>query len=135
MIEQRMDDMSRRCREAGMNVTPQRMAVYRALLESVEHPSPEVLYRAVQPTMPSMSLATVYKSLEALERLGLVHEVPVVSDTRRYDANTSDHHHLVCTTCGKVADFYDQDLRSASSEAEAEGLSAPVDQRQYHGNL
>lgn len=101
-----MDDMVRRCRDAGMNVTPQRMAVYRALLESEDHPSPEMLYQEVRQSMPSLSLATIYKTLEALERLGLVHEVALISDSRRYDANLSSHHHLVCSDCEKVVDFY-----------------------------
>jgi len=105
-----MDDMVRRCRDAGMNVTPQRLAVYRTLLESEEHPSPEMLYRQVRESMPSLSLATIYKALEALERLGLVHEVNVISDTKRYDANTDNHHHLVCTMCGNVADYYSDEL-------------------------
>jgi Fur family transcriptional regulator, peroxide stress response regulator len=106
----RVDHMIARCRDAGMNVTPQRIAVYRALLESEEHPTPEMLFNAVSPAMPSLSLATIYKSLEALQSLGLVREVPVVRDSRRYDANLDAHHHLVCERCGSVTDYYDDDI-------------------------
>lgn len=76
-----------------MNVTPQRVAVYRALLESEDHPTPEMLYQAVSRDMPSLSVATIYKTLDALVSLGLVRTVPVDGDRRRYDANDETHHH------------------------------------------
>lgn len=107
-IRNRLQALVDRCREAGMNVTPQRMAVYKALLESTEHPTPEILYRKVRRSMPTLSLATIYKALDALEELGLVRAVEVDSDSRRYDANMTSHHHLVCTSCRQVADFYDE---------------------------
>ena len=59
-----------------MNLTPQRVAIYRTLLESTDHPTPEVLFSRVQPQMASLSLATIYKTLEALTRLHLVAELP-----------------------------------------------------------
>ena len=109
-IRRRVDEMIGRCREAGMNVTPQRLAVYKALLRSEDHPTPEMLFKAVKRSMPSLSLATIYKSLDALEKLGVVQAVQIDSDSRRYDANMNQHHHLVCTKCSKVVDFYDQRL-------------------------
>jgi Fur family peroxide stress response transcriptional regulator len=109
-IERRVDQMVELCRARGMNVTPQRMAIYRSLLEAEDHPSPESLYRRVLPAMPSMSLATIYKALEALVDLGLVQEVSATGDTKRYDANMEKHHHLVCTGCGSIRDFHDEGL-------------------------
>lgn len=102
--------MVERCRAAGLNVTPQRIAVYRALLESEEHPTPEALYERVRRGMPSLSLATIYKALDTLESIGLVRPVPIVSDKRRYDANDRPHHHLVCSSCGSIRDYYNHEL-------------------------
>lgn len=93
-----------------MHVTPQRFNIYRALLESDDHPSPEMIYQRVLPKMPSLSLATIYKALDALSMLGVVREVAVVSDAKRYDANLEIHHHLVCTRCKKIMDLYDTQL-------------------------
>jgi Fur family transcriptional regulator, peroxide stress response regulator len=107
-LDRRVDELVRRCRDAGMNVTPQRLAVYRALLESADHPSPEQLYQRVRVAMPSLSLATIYKALDALQELGLVVEVSPMGEHKRYDANDERHHHLVCTQCHKVSDFYDE---------------------------
>ena len=69
-LDRRVDELVRRCRDAGLNVTPQRLAVYRALLESDDHPSPEQLYQRVRVAMPSLSLATIYKALDALRGAG-----------------------------------------------------------------
>lgn len=110
MIQRHVDEMIVRCRDAGMNVTPQRLAVYEELLRSEEHPTPEMLFKRVQRSMPSLSLATIYKSLDALEKLGLIQAVEIDSDSRRYDANMNRHHHLVCTKCRQVTDFYDDSL-------------------------
>ena len=98
--------MIERCREAGLNVTPQRIAIYRALLASEDHPTPEMLFREVSRDMPSLSLATIYKTLDALVMVGLVRPVAVETDKRRYDANDEAHHHLVCSSCGRIRDFY-----------------------------
>jgi Fur family peroxide stress response transcriptional regulator len=111
-LQRRLDDMIARCRDAGMNVTPQRIAIYRALLDSEEHPTPEMLYRSVSREMPSLSLATIYKTLDALASMGLVRSVAVDTDKRRYDANDAPHHHLVCTACGKIRDYYSDEFDS-----------------------
>ena len=109
-LDRRMNDLLQRCREARMHVTPQRMAIYRTLLEAEDHPSPEELYRRVRAKMPSLSLATIYKVLDALTRLGAVQEVSMISESKRYDANMDRHHHLICTKCKKIIDLHDDGL-------------------------
>jgi Fur family transcriptional regulator, peroxide stress response regulator len=106
-LQERVDELVQRCREAGMAVTTQRLAIFRALLVAEDHPSPEMLYQRVKKAMPQLSLATIYKTLDSLEALGLVEEVSPVGDVKRYDGNHRPHHHLVCVRCKKVTDFYD----------------------------
>jgi Fur family peroxide stress response transcriptional regulator len=118
----RMNDLVERCRNRGMSVTPQRMAIYRAVLEAEDHPSPETLYHRVRPRMPSLSLATIYKALDALVALGLVQEVGIVSETKRYDANLEQHHHLICTGCKKIIDFYDRGLDAVTPSRRLPGF-------------
>jgi Fur family transcriptional regulator, peroxide stress response regulator len=119
-----VDELVERCRARGMNVTPQRMAIYRALLEADDHPSPETLYRRVRPSMPSMSLATIYKALDALVGLGLAQEVSATGDVKRYDANMTRHHHLVCTGCGAIRDYHDEALDGVSPPRRLGGFVA-----------
>jgi Fur family peroxide stress response transcriptional regulator len=121
-IQTRLEELKARCRKSGMNVTPQRIAVYRALLESEEHPTPEALFASVREGMPSISLATIYKTLEALQRLGVCHEISRLGEARRFEANLDDHHHTVCTRCGRVADFDDERLGSLSPPPGLDGF-------------
>jgi Fur family peroxide stress response transcriptional regulator len=60
--------------------------------------------------MPSVSLATIYKTLETLVSLGIASELPATGDTKRYDANMERHHHLVCDNCNAIEDFSDPSL-------------------------
>ncbi|MFZ9888867.1 MAG: Fur family transcriptional regulator [Myxococcota bacterium] len=100
----------RRCRDRGLKATPQRLAVYRALLGTTEHPSPEALHRRVVAELPSLALGTVYKILDSLERVGLVEQVSLLAETKRYDGNQEPHHHLVCKICKDVVDYVDPAL-------------------------
>ena len=59
-------------RQNGYKVTPQRLAVYEALANTKQHPSAEMLFGTLQPKYPSMSFATVYKTVEILNKLGLI---------------------------------------------------------------
>ncbi|MFO0723006.1 MAG: Fur family transcriptional regulator [Myxococcota bacterium] len=95
-----------RFKEAGLKVTPQRLAIYRALARMKDHPSPDALFRSVRGAMPSLSLGTVYKTLDALQAAGLVEEISRLGETKRYDANLAPHDHLVCTVCRRIADIH-----------------------------
>lgn len=106
-IAHRLEEFATRSRKARMNVTPQRLAIYEALVRSEEHPTPEELFRVVHKKMPSTSLATIYKTLEALVKLGLVREVAQTGASKRFDGNVESHHHYVCTRCKRIVDFED----------------------------
>ncbi|MGN6182888.1 MAG: Fur family transcriptional regulator [Thermoanaerobaculia bacterium] len=123
-VERKVSAMIERCREAGMNVTPQRIAIYRALVRSEEHPTPEMLFQSVSEDMPSLSLATIYKTLDSLAQLGLVNAVPVVSDKKRFDANDDAHHHLVCSRCGMIRDYYTHAFDDLVPRRQVQGFMA-----------
>lgn len=105
-----MIDLIKYLKEKGYKVTPQRIAVYDILKNTKEHPSVDMLYSKLQPVYPTMSLATVYKSLEVFKELGLVQELNVGEDKFRYDANVNQHPHIICMACGKVEDVDDEML-------------------------
>jgi Fur family transcriptional regulator, peroxide stress response regulator len=104
------------CRAHGLSVTHQRLAIFEALASSREHPSAEQLHRAVQRRIPTLSLATVYKNLEALKAIGAVADVNPLHEQARYEAVLPGtgagqrHHHLVCVSCKKVRDLHDSEL-------------------------
>ena len=104
------------CKSHGLSVTHQRLAIFEALASSREHPSAEQLHKAVQRRIPTLSLATVYKNLEALKAIGAVADVNPLHEHGRYEAALPGtgagqaHHHLVCVSCKKVRDLHDSDL-------------------------
>jgi Fur family peroxide stress response transcriptional regulator len=108
-----------RCRRAGLAVTPQRLAIFRRLATTDRHPSAEDLYAAVRRELPTLSLATVYKTLDTLAGIGAVRPVSRLGARGRWDANLEPHHHLVCTSCGAVTDVSEPRLQAAARPAAA----------------
>ena len=77
------------------------------------HPSAETIYNALKPTMPTLSLKTVYTNLNFFEEHGQAIRVANVNGVERYDANCEDHVHFVCDECGTVIDIMDADIKKA----------------------
>ncbi len=88
----------------GQRYTEQRAAVYRFLLGTVMHPTADEVFTAVRAEIPDISLATVYKSLEALVGCGLATKLTYGDSAARYDGRTDPHPHARCTVCGRVLD-------------------------------
>ncbi len=101
----------------GVRPTQQRMAVYDYLLHHRTHPSAEAVYEALIKQYPTFSRTTVYNSLHALVDAGLVAELTLAKEERRYDADVSLHGHFCCRQCGRIADLFFSD--------EAEGVLNP----------
>jgi len=92
-------------RKAGLKVTPQRLAILSFLEGNTSHPSAEEIYRALKPRFPSLSPATVYNTLDALIRAGVLQEVNIDPARRRVDPDPEPHTHFLCTRCGRVYDL------------------------------
>ena len=105
-----MEDIISTFKEKKLKLTPQRLAVYQYLKSTTEHPSAETIYKALQPNYPTMSLATVYKTLKTLVEIGLVQELNVGEGNFRYDGNCKEHGHIQCIKCGKVNDLCNVDF-------------------------
>ena len=102
-----------RCRAAGLALTHQREVIYRAVCAMRNHPAPEAIYERVKAEIPSISLGTVYKNLKTFLDTGLLREVSPMHGSLRVDANTMEHHHLICTGCRSVFDLGADDLEPA----------------------
>ena len=110
-IDKRLSTFRERCAALGLALTPQRLAIYHALAGDDSHPSAEEIYREVKPELPSLSLGTVYRTLELLEENGLISRVLTLSPQARYDANQDEHHHFICLRCRRVLDSQDPRLQ------------------------
>jgi Fur family peroxide stress response transcriptional regulator len=100
----RLAEFTARCRESGLAVTPQRLAIIRALLASSEHPTADAVFELVRREHPHMSRATVHRTLEVLCEVGEARKVTLLHDSARYDGNVTPHHHVVCVRCHRVRD-------------------------------
>ncbi|MCS6844298.1 MAG: transcriptional repressor [Caldilineales bacterium] len=91
-------------REAGVRLTPQRAMVLEALFHHPGHATVEEVHRRVQAQSPYVDLSTVYRTLALLKRQGVVGELHVEGQPARYEAVRAemDHHHAVCSRCGRI---------------------------------
>lgn len=113
-------ELAKILRDNGCKVTPQRLAVYDMLSHTTEHPTAEMIYQKVKEQYPTMSFATVYKSVEIFSKLGVIQVLNTGEDSFRYDAKTSEHLHIKCTKCGRVNDVSHLDARAVESLVENE---------------
>ena len=92
-------------RRAGCRYTKQRAEVLAYLEQVTDHPTAEDIYQAVRQSMPNISLATVYKALEALVASKLATKLNYGDASARYDCRGEDHYHLRDTRTGEVRDL------------------------------
>ncbi|MCX7823201.1 MAG: transcriptional repressor [Syntrophobacterales bacterium] len=89
-----------------MRVTIQRKTILETLRRLKSHPTAEELYSIIKPSLPRISLATVYRNLELLAEEGLIRKIFVQgSSQKRFDGNPHPHCHIQCINCGKVDDI------------------------------
>lgn len=101
----------------GVRMTPQRHAILSYLISSLNHPTADEIYKALESKFPNMSVATVYNNLKVFIESGLVRELTFGDDSSRFDADMSDHYHAICVNCGKIVDFEVPALLEAEREA------------------
>ena len=94
-------------RRKGYKATPQRIAICRIALRSHDHPSAQQIYDTVQKEHPTVSLATVYKTLQMLQELDIIHEICLPQGQSRFDPLMEPHINLICTRCGRIQDVVD----------------------------
>jgi len=89
------------------NIKPsyQRIKIFEYLLHSKDHPHVDEIYRALIDRIPTLSKTTVYNTLSLFIEKGIAHMITIEGNEIRYDADTSEHGHFKCDSCGRVYDF------------------------------
>jgi len=125
----------------GHRTTMPRNAVIELLDRSTKHPSAEEVYFAVHRTYPTIGLTTVYRTLELLERMGIIRKLVFGDGRSRYEISDGPHwryhQHLFCTKCGKVMDYTafvieEQSLLKKIAEALSKKYKFKIDKYQLH---
>ncbi len=122
-------------KRAGLRLTAQRLAVCRALAGDRSHPTAQALYERIRPGFPSLSLATVYNTLQVLEGAGLIQRLgPVGDGAVHYDADLTPHVNLICTRCNRIDDLSEPALTDVAGRvAQASGYDLRGAQATYSG--
>jgi len=130
----RLEQIAGRLKKGGHRMTPQRMAILKAILDG-EHPSAEDVFKSVAMQFPSMSLATVYKTLALLKKEGQVLELGFGGQESRFDALIpKPHPHLICTRCGEIVDPNFMDLeRAIQAMADQTGFRVDTHRLDFFG--
>ena len=97
-------------KDSGLKVTPQRIAVFDAVINLKSHPRAENVTDYIKSNHPNIATGTVYKTLETLVKCGIIKKVKTDADIMRYDAIVEKHHHLYCADSERIEDFVDPEL-------------------------
>jgi Fe2+ or Zn2+ uptake regulation protein len=109
--------------ERGQRVTPQRLILHRILRAGPQHLTAEELLGRSRAQLPSVSLPTIYATLDLFEELGVIRRVPGTGPAQVYDSRADRHHHLRCLRCGRVSDLEaDVEVGSVAGAARAQGF-------------
>jgi Fur family peroxide stress response transcriptional regulator len=104
-------------KQAGFRLTPQRIAVCEMLANTETHPTAQMIYEKLAQDFPTLSLATVYNTLDALSELGAIFSLGSAGDESiHYDADTSPHVNLACTSCHRVIDLESRHVHALDQE-------------------
>ena len=116
-------------RSKGYKATPQRIAICRIALNSRAHPSAQQVYDEVKKIYPTVSLATVYKTLEVLRGIGLVQEINLPEGQARFDSYMNPHINMICLKCGTITDLDDITVKEIVRRVAAATKFKPTGQR------
>lgn len=104
------DNIRTLLKENGLKVTPQRVAIFEAIVSLNNHPTAENIIDYIRREHPNISVGTVYKVLDSLVERQLLKRVKTEKDIMRYDAVLSHHHHLYCAETDRIEDYEDDRL-------------------------
>lgn len=98
--------------------TSQKQAILRFVMKAKTHPTADEVFSAVQKDLPNIGFATVYRNLAALAKEGKIKEVQFVDKKKRYEGNTHQHQHFICTGCDRIIDMELTELLNVTDTVE-----------------
>ncbi|MCZ6469098.1 MAG: Fur family transcriptional regulator [Candidatus Dadabacteria bacterium] len=119
-------------KEKGLKLTPQRMVIFRILSESKQHVTVDQVYKRARVEYPMLSPATVYRNMEQMVETGLLTHLELSGASMRYDTNLDEHHHFVCSKCGKVTDVYLDNIKYSLDESRSALGKAQINSLDLH---
>jgi Fur family ferric uptake transcriptional regulator len=91
-------------KQLNLRMTRQREVILEELRKVNTHPSADEIYEMVRKRLPRISLGTVYRNLEILSKSGDIQKLEPGCTSKRFDGNPTEHAHVRCIRCGRIAD-------------------------------
>ena len=111
--EEIIEELKKIVKQKGLKYTDQREIVLSVLLNAEDHLTAEEVYNEIKKehTDSNIGIATVYRALSFLEEVDLITSIAFGTDGKKYESNAKSHHdHLICTQCGKIIEFMDDEI-------------------------
>ena len=122
-------DLLKKCNDAGIRMTAQRSLIIETLIGSDDHPDADQVYRRAVERDESISLPTVYRTLNLLDDAGIIKKINMNDGKARFESVREDHDHLIDADNGHIHEFYNQELKKVlESIAESMGYEV-IDHR------
>lgn len=100
----------------SLKVTPQRLLVLKAIINSKKHPTAEIIINYIKKQNPSVATGTIYKVLDTFVKYNIIQKVETYNDVMRYEFPKKNHHHIYFTDDNILKDYYDSNLDSLLNE-------------------
>lgn len=116
---QALEQLKEVLKKKGMKYTEQRALILQLLLKLDEHLSAEELHEIVKKEYPdqNIGIATVYRTLNFLEEVNLISSISFGKEGKKYESMDTEHHdHIICTSCGKIVEFFDEEIEKKQEE-------------------
>lgn len=117
-----IEELKKIVKQKGLKYTEQREIVLNILLNADEHLSAEEVYNNIKTKYPdsNIGIATVYRALGFLEEVDLITSIAFGVEGKKYESSSKMHHdHLICTKCGKIIEFVDEEIEKKQNEIAA----------------
>jgi len=111
--EEAIEELKKIVKQKGLKYTEQREIVLNILIHAEDHLTAEEVYNEIKSkdSDSNIGIATVYRALSFLEEVDLITSITFGSDGKKYESNSKSHHdHLICTECGKIVEFLDEEI-------------------------
>lgn len=105
-----IEDLRIKLKEAGLKMTPQRIAILEAVYKLENHPTADNIIDFIRKNHPGVATGTVYNILDTLLGKKLIKRVKTEKDAMRYEGIIEKHHHLYCAESDKIEDYFDEEL-------------------------
>lgn len=125
--EELLEEFKALLKSNALKFTKQREIILKTLYENPGHFTPEEIYRHIQQSDPSLKvgIATIYRTLSLLESSKIASSISFGAQGKKFELGIKAHHdHLICTSCGKIIEFFDEEIEARQAAiADAHGFS------------